>query len=175
VDPERAGALRQPNHVDDGARDVSNVGALRLECRQASGDLRGERAVQRVVLCSPVGVRRPAGAREVVRAVGERARHDDGGVDAELDCLRGVADREGVHGCLGREVGREERRGSAAGAGAADPQQQPFALAAQLRQRGPVHALGAQDVGVIDLGKVFGGERLGRPEHHVTRVVHDHV
>jgi hypothetical protein len=35
--------------------------------------------------------------------------------------------------------------------------------------------LGGQDVGVVDLGELLGGEGLGWSENHVPGVVHDDV
>jgi hypothetical protein len=43
------------------------------------------------------------------------------------------------------------------------------------RRYGPVDALGGDDVGVVDLDQLLGGERLGRPEDHVPGVMHDDV
>jgi hypothetical protein len=48
-------------------------------------------------------------------------------------------------------------------------------LLAQERQRGAVHALGAEDVNVILLDILVGRERLGGAEHHVPGIVDDHV
>ena len=48
-------------------------------------------------------------------------------------------------------------------------------LPAQLRQRGAVDPLRAQHVDVVELGKLFRSERLGRAERHVAGVMNDHV
>jgi hypothetical protein len=115
------------------------------------------------------------GVRVVVGPGGERARHDDRGVDAEPGQLGGVADGQGVLGRLGREVGGEIGRGAAAATARADPDQQPVALSAQVGQGRPVDALGGQDVDVVDVGDMLHREGLGRAEDHVPGVVDDDV
>jgi hypothetical protein len=44
-----------------------------------------------------------------------------------------------------------------------------------MGQSGAVDTLGAEHVGVVDVGNVFWGERLGRTCHHVSGVVNDDV
>jgi hypothetical protein len=48
-------------------------------------------------------------------------------------------------------------------------------LSAQLRQGCAVHALGAEHIDVEEFGVLLWREGLGRAEHHMARVVHDHV
>jgi hypothetical protein len=97
------------------------------------------------------------------------------GIDAELDGFGCVADGEGIHGGLRGEVRREERRGTATGAGDADQDEQPVALPAQVRQRCAVHPLGAEDVDVVHVREFLRCERLGRAEDHGSGVVDDNV
>jgi hypothetical protein len=51
----------------------------------------------------------------------------------------------------------------------------PVALRAQVRQHRAVEPLGREDVDVVDGRELLDRERLGRPEHHVPRVVDDDV
>jgi hypothetical protein len=44
-----------------------------------------------------------------------------------------------------------------------------------LRQRGPIDALRAEHVGVIDLQELFGSEGFRSTEDHVPRVVDDDI
>ena len=64
---------------------------------------------------------------------------------------------------------------AAAGAGAAHPHQQAVTAGPQVRQDGAVDPLGAEDVDVVQVGELLGGERLDRAEDHVPGVVHHDV
>ena len=68
-----------------------------------------------------------------------------------------------------------DRRRTAACAGAPDPENEACALLARYRQRRTVDALSAQNVHVIEFGKLLGCERFGRPKDHVPRVVNHNV
>ena len=122
-----------------------------------------------------VVIARSTGVLEVVGSRRERARDHEGGVDAVADQLAGVGDREGVTGGLGGEVRPQERRATTAGAGAANPHEQPGTTFAHVRKRRPIDPMGPEDVDVVHLGHLLGRERLGGAQHHVTGVVDDHV
>ncbi|MDB5620406.1 MAG: hypothetical protein JWQ24_4644 [Tardiphaga sp.] len=56
-----------------------------------------------------------------------------------------------------------------------DPDQQAFALLAQVGKRRPVDPLGAEYVDVILLNELVGHERLGGAENHVSRIMDDDI
>jgi len=89
--------------------------------------------------------------------------------------LVGQCHGQRIHRRLGRAVRAHERRKAAPGGGAADPQHQPRLLLAEIRQHCAVHPLGAEHIGVEHLRDLLGGERLGRTDHEVARVLHHHV
>jgi hypothetical protein len=111
----------------------------------------------------------------VVRAPGERARHDDRRLDPPARQLARIEDGQRVHRRFGREIGRKIRRRSASGAAARDPEKQTLFRRAHVRQDGPVDALRAEHVDVVLHRELLGQERLGWPKHHVTRIVDQHV
>src|SRR5438309_1589715 len=86
----------------------------------------------------------------------------------------GIATLTGNSACRCKipcKVGR-----SATGRAAARyPDHQSLLLPPQLGQSGPIDALRAQNVHVIEFRELFRGERLERAEHHVARVVNDHI
>jgi hypothetical protein len=48
-------------------------------------------------------------------------------------------------------------------------------LSSHVRQHSPVDALRTHHVDVIQFGQLLRAERLGGPEHHVPRIVHDDI
>src|SRR5260370_25349105 len=112
---------------------------------------------------------------EVVRSGGERARDDDRGFDAEPRKLSSIADRQGVHAGLCGDVGRKVRRSAGARAAAASPNDKALALLAQRGQHGTIHPLRAQNVDVVEFGKLLWCERLSRTEDHVACVVDNNI
>jgi len=48
-------------------------------------------------------------------------------------------------------------------------------LLAQLRERGAIDSLGAQDVDVVELCELLGGEGFCGTKRHVTRVMDDDI
>jgi hypothetical protein len=53
--------------------------------------------------------------------------------------------------------------------------EQTVPLLTHLRQDRTIHPLRAEHIDVVELCQLLGRERLGRAEHHVPRIVHDHV
>src|SRR5712671_1686583 len=96
-------------------------------------------------------------------------------LDAPARQLARIEDGQRVHRRFGREIGREIGRRSASGAAARYPDEQALFRRAHVRQDGPVDALRAEHVDVVLLRELLGQERLGRAEHHVTRIVDQHV
>src|SRR5471032_1978663 len=101
---------------------------------------------------------------EVIGAFGERARHDDRGLDTPARKFAGVADGERIHRRLRREIRREIGWRATARAAAGYPHHEPATLFAQVWKGGAVDALCAEHIDVVELGKLFRRERLGWAE-----------
>src|SRR5438132_826123 len=88
-------------------------------------------------------VRGRAGMREMVRATGEGAWNNDGGLDSPPSQFTRVDDGQCIHPGLGREVRRQIGWRSARGAATRHPNYKTPSLLAQLRQCRTVHSLRA--------------------------------
>jgi hypothetical protein len=84
-------------------------------------------------------------------------------------------DGKRIHRRLARSVAAHERRETALGRSAADPQDQPGFLLAHIRQHRTVDALRAEQIGVEHLHHFFRRERFRRTDHQMPRVLHHHV
>src|SRR5437868_15387404 len=100
--------------------------------------------------------------REVVRAAGEGAWNNDGGLDAPPSQFTRVDYGQCIHPGLGREVRRQIGWRYARGAAARHPNHKTPSLLEQLMHCCTFHWFRSYDVDVIHLSESFGRERFGR-------------
>src|SRR5580704_18697172 len=171
---ERACAEGHINDLDDSFRHFRYVGVRRLGQLKALHDLlRKTGGRSGLILFQAHFVLRRSRVREVIRAGSECTWNDDRGLDVPSRQFARTADGETIHAGLGGKIWSQVWRRSSAGATAADPNHQAFALLPQNRQGGSVYTLCAQYIHVVELRKLLGRKRFGRTEDHVTSVV-DH-
>jgi hypothetical protein len=174
MNSERSLAERHIDDPHDRLGDRTRIGIRRFERSQALEALLGQAGIRPlVVFFGAVLVGGRTGMGEVVGALREGARHDDRCFDSPTREFAGIADGQRVHCRLRSEIWREVRRHTATRAARRDPDDETATLFAQLRQRGPVDALDAEHVDVVELGELLGRERFGRAERHVAGIV-DH-
>ena len=94
MDAEQALTLRCVDHADDRPGNLCGIGVCRGELGEPGRDVIHQACIASVVGGGDVGVVGVARVGEVLGAGGERARHDDRGVDAEAGEFGDVADRE---------------------------------------------------------------------------------
>src|ERR1700743_2286200 len=116
---------------------------------------------------------RCAGMCKVVCSSKERSRYDDRCLNAPPVEFGSVAYRQRIHGSFGGKVRSEIGRSSTACATAAHPENKTSLLFPELREGSPVHALGAQHIGVINLCKLLRREGFRCSEYHVPGVVYN--
>jgi len=175
VDHGAHGALahREVDHAGDLVRDGLHVRVRGRERLEPLLDL-VEQPSDRGVARDDLAVRWMPGVGEVLGARRERAGHDRRRLDPERGDLVGRDRGQAVHGGLRRDVRAEERRRNLRRR-AADPQQQPCARLAHVREHRAVDALRAERVDVEHASDLLGRDRLGRADREVAGVVDRHV
>lgn len=175
--PARSLAGGQLDDPDDLVRDDLRIGRAAVG-EQPLGVLEHgiEMASGRrpVVLGRPRRVARPRRIGEVRGAFGEDAGMDDRRVDSERFDVPGERLRQRVKSGLGDRVRPEVRRDRASRA-RPDPQQQPPALPAQVRQHRAGDPVRPRAIGRVRAHQLIRRESLGDSVVHVAGVVDEHI
>jgi len=176
VNTERTLSKRSIHNFHDCFPNRSGIGVRRNNRGKALHHIICKTFVRSVVILSDtLSIGRPARVSEMVCSSCELTGNDDGGLDAPAGEFTSGHDRQSIHPGLRCKIRCEVGRSTNGRAAARYPDHQSLLLLPQLGQSGPIDALRAQDVHVIEFRELFRGERLDRAEHHMARVVDHHI